>query len=72
MLTRYIILQWQHNYLLKKINRNNHFHFQSLSFLREITEPLLIISKSLQFKLCHIKLTTLKVDPRSNHETCFR
>ena len=38
----------------KTINRNNHFHFQSLSFLCEITEPLLIISKSIQFELCHI------------------
>ena len=33
----------------------------SLAFFCENTQPLLIISKSIEFELCHIKLRTLKV-----------
>ena len=38
----------------------------------KITQTLQIISKSIEFELCHMKVTTLKVDQRTNHETCFR
>ena len=38
----------------------------------EITQSLLIISKSLEFELFYMKLTTLKVNLGSDHETCFR
>ena len=38
----------------------------------EITEPLHIISKSIEFELFDMKLTTLKVDETSNDEVQFR
>ena len=38
----------------------------------EITQSLLIINKSLEFELFYMKLTTLKVNLESDHETCFR
>ena len=55
---------------------NNYFELFVINcryhFSREITQPLWIINKSIEFELCHMKLGTLKVDPKSNHETCFR
>ena len=41
-------------------------------FFCEITQSLWIISKSIEFELCHMKMTALKVYPRWNHESCFR
>ena len=78
MLTRHIIFQWQHNSLFfkRKFNWNNYFELFDINcrylFFGEITQALSIISKSIEFELRHMNLKTLKVDPRSNHETCFR
>ena len=63
MLTRHNIFYWQHNYFFKKnFNWNNYFELFDINcryhFLCEIAQPLWIISKSIEFEICHMKLTT--------------
>ena len=52
----------------KKINWNNYFELFDINcryhFYSEITQPLLIFSKSIELELCYVKLTTIKFDPR--------
>ena len=40
-----------------------------LFFLSEITQPLKIITRSVELELCGMKLTVLKVGSRSNNKT---
>ena len=73
------MFQWHHKYLFLKIKKKstetiflNYLILIVVIIFYEITQPLWIISKSIEFELCHMKLTTLNVDPRSNNEICLR
>ena len=56
---------------LKKISWNNYFELADINhryyIFCQIAQPLQIISKPKGFKLCHMKLRNLKVDPISDH-----
>ena len=71
VLTRYRIFQWQHKYLLLiKTNSTGTIILNYLILIVVIIfllnhSTLGIISKSIEFKLCHMKLITLKVNSSS-------
>ena len=66
MLARHRTFQWQHNYIKKRTGTViiNYLMLIAVIIFCEITQPLLIINKSIEFELCYMKRTTLKLDPK--------